>query len=235
MCYLHRNLIVQRLPHSTNLMKQVNSQKLFATNQELATISATDENVSMKVECFHITPEDVASFQKDTMSPTPFPGSFTNSIDSGFTNPVYGLNPYATSRHFPALKAAFASSFPDFDFSHLCPWHFKLISSAEQASYSITIFITSHFPETENVARHVWQAIDNEMNASISDIYQYDPDCPDAFTEMGVTSNLSLFFINEQSDRVLIFHAREGVKSFDSESDGEEGESLEDRYGYGLF
>ena len=218
-------------------MKTINSQKLFMVNQELTMKCSSEENVSMKIECFHITPDDVISFQKESCSPTPFPSSFTNSADSGFTNPVYGLNPYATSRHFPALKAAFSSSFPDFDFSHLCPWHFKLVSSSEQANYNISIFLSSHFNNSEALCHHLWQAIDSEMNTSISDIYQYDPDCPDAFTEMGVTTNLTLFFINEQSDRVLIFHAREGVKSFDSDQSDDEDTDvpLEDRYGYGFF
>jgi hypothetical protein len=208
-------------------MAFVANQTLFRINQELLALSASDSSISCSVECF-------------TVAKKPTSGSSPPS-DSRLSLSVFGYPPqgtsdfYAPRPHFHALLSTFCSAFPDYDFSEICPWNFKLLSSPEQAQVTVNWAFQNRLSNSAGVLTHLWFALEKEISPAACSIYQYDPDRPDGFSESGVTFNLCVLFLNEKLSKVVLVHLREGGLDANSDAEDDDGEDLEERYGFGAF
>lgn len=204
-------------------MTLVNSQDIFRLNQEFLSLSATSPKVHGKVECFK------ALFNGSKVK-NGKNNNFNNYIDFnsqqksnfGFNtqnwfeyNDPGSLN--AASQHFDALLKCFSESFPDFDFSTIHPWNFKLIQSPEQAQSDMVWKFQSVLPDSDQFVSHIWSYLDKEMNPGNCSIYIYESDRPDAFSAMGAVFNLSYFILNEKMNKVVLIHMREGASDFGSD------------------
>ena len=71
------------------------------------------------------------------------------------------------------------------------------------------------------------------------DIFTYDPDCSDVFTENGALWWKIYLFVNENARKVVLFHIREGAQGFESDIEDEfysyETNIIENRFGFGVF
>ena len=128
-------------------------------------------------------------------------------------------------------KVALETTSSDYDFSMLCPWHFKLIQSEEQAKVNMNSALTSYLSVTNDISSSLWQAIDSKVQIGMCDIYEYQSDYPDPFSAMDSTFNFSYFFLNEMYNKVLVFHLQEG--SLENESI--DNDSFEDQFAYSIF
>ena len=214
-------------------MKYINSPIIVSINQELLASISPDSNFCSKVECFEFSPQDFSQQPKSVSYDRPYihnsfgqsPGSLTGTLVT-----------HASPRHFPALKATLSASFPDFDFSSVCPWHFKLMTTVDSAHSDICWPLSTYVHDSENLQQRLWTAIDAEISTGGSYIYKYDPDGPDPFTEQGVFFNMIMLFLNEKGNKVLIVSMREGDDNMsDSDFDAGEDNLLESRYGFGVF
>jgi hypothetical protein len=184
-----------------------------------------------KVDCFEIEPEDVVKYRTHEYERPPFQYSADASVTEYAVNPVYTPTTYASAQHFPGLKCVLEAAFADYDFSMACPWHFKLIQNAEEVRQRVHWALMMHLPDSRDLLTQLWSCIDSEISIGICDIYEYSADCPDAFSEMGTVFNLMYFFLNEKTNRVLVFHLTEGGMSMNTTDD----EDLEDQYGFTVF
>ena len=217
-------------------MKYITTPTLISVNQEINANIVPDSGAICKVECFQVENEDVADYHTPaSLQEGPF-HSMSNSLTSGSfgQNPVYNLVAYASSAEYPALKATISTSFPDFDFSSLCPWNFKIIKTFDQAKSNITWNFSSVFQNAEIVINDIFRAIEDTVNLSEVQIYQYEPDGSDAFSDMGYTTTYSYFFVDEPKNKVLFLHMRQGDVE-DEMSDVDDGDVLETRFGFGVF
>jgi hypothetical protein len=137
----------------------------------------------------------------------------------------------ASVSHFPILAEAISSAFPDFDFSTVCPWNFKLVNGPEQAQSTITWAFQTRIADAPSTLNLLWGTLDKEVNLSVCAIYIYEPDKPDAFSESGAIFNLCCFFLNEKMKKVAMLHLQEGGQSYESEDEDELVEDFEMRYG----
>ena len=202
-------------------MTYINSQQLFQVNQELLSLSSFAPQVHGKVECF--------SFKKNqnNMYKQLFGEQFSGSPNlSTFENGSL----VATQVHFSAILASFSSAFPDLDFSTVCPWNFKLVPSVEKAQCDINWAFQTELSNCENFVGHLWAVLEKEIAPSNCYIYSYEPDRPDAFSESGVSFNMTYFFLNEKLNRVVLIHLREGANEFSSCSENEQ--DFDSVYGY---
>lgn len=208
-------------------MTYIASQPLFLLNQELLSLTCTTHKIHSKIECFNIQ-KDISSFStRRTSFFEQFSGSNPMSYDSN-------AELVATQQHFAALTSAFSCAFPDFDFSGICPWNFKLVSNTEQAQSNINWAFQTEIPECEGFLSKLWSSLEKEIAPSNCFIYAYESDRPDAFSESGATFNLSYFFLNEKMNKVLLVHLREGAKEFSSGSDDDFNDD-DYNYGYNVF
>jgi hypothetical protein len=145
---------------------------------------------------------------------------------------VEEATPMPPEKHLSALLAALSGAFPDFDFSSVCPWNFKLIRESERAQSVINWAFQSELPDCEHMLVLLWATLEKEISPTTCSIYSYESDQPDAFSESGAVANLCYFFLNEKLNRVILVHLREGGDGFDSGSDGDE---LEDVYRFSVF
>ncbi|OHS98468.1 putative repressor of rna polymerase iii transcription [Tritrichomonas foetus] len=198
-------------------MTFVTNQAIFKVNQELLSLSAFTPKIHGKVECFNIS-RDVKYNSKYNM-----PRSYQTLpvLSTSPVVPAMGDNTglYATPQHYNALIAAFSASFPDFDFSSVCPWNFKLIQSPEQAQIDINWKFQTVLSDSEQLMSHIWGVLEKEILPAGCNIYMYESDRPDAFSAMGAVFNLSYFFLNEKMNKVVLIHLREGANEFGSGSD----------------
>ena len=212
-------------------MKYLNTSTIVSINQELLAATSPDSRFCSKVECFQFSHDEFTG--KSTSYDRPYihnsfgqsPGSFTSVLST-----------HATPRHFPALKSALSSSFPDFDFSNVCPWHFKLVNTVEAAHSDIIWPLMNYLHDSESIQQKLWSAIDAEISTTNSYIYKYDPDGPDAFSEQGVFYTMNMLFLNDKENKVLVVSMREGEDEMsDDECDMCDDNLLESRYGFGVF
>lgn len=203
-------------------MTLVNNQDIIRLNQEFLGLSATTPKVYGKLECFK------ALFNGSKVKGNKNNNNFINMNSQQKNN--YGQNWFdykdadtlnAASQHFDALVKCFSEAFPDFDFSTVHPWNFKLIQSPEQAQSDMVWKFQSVLPDSDQFVSHIWSFLDKEMNPGNCSIYIYESDRPDAFSAMGAVFNLSYFILNEKMNRVLLIHLREGASDFGSQSDDE--------------
>lgn len=213
-------------------MKFLSNKRIVSINQLLAAQASLDNHVTSRLECFQVEPEDYQTFRTNSYERPPFQSSYGASPDLFLNNPMYSLNAFSSSHHFPALKASIEHTFSDYDFSNITPWNFRLISSPEQARQNLSWSVSNYFNNGQDLTQQLWQAIDGEIQTVNSEIYEYQSDCPDAFSEMGTVFNLIYFFINEKINHVLVFHLREGSNEYES---GSEDEDVEVRFGYSYF
>ena len=215
------------------LMTLVNNQDIFRLNQEFLSLSATTPKIHGKVECFKalFNGSKVKSNKNNNNL------NFIDFNSQSKNNYAYGQNWFdyneqdtlnAASQHFDALVQCFSEAFPDFDFSTVHPWNFKLIQSPEQAQSDMVWKFQSVLPDSDQFVSHIWSFLDKEMNPGNCSIYIYESDRPDAFSAMGAVFNLSYFILNEKMNRVLLIHMREGANDFGSESDDELNEFNDD-------
>lgn len=203
-------------------MKWNNSKLLLNVNQEVSAILSVVPRLHAKLESF--------TYGKIEMPPTSTPKIFTS--EPSLTNP--------SPMHFVILKQAIESSFEDYDFSKLSPSDFKLVTSFEQIKSNISWQLSSNVSSSEVIVSHMFQAIECEGTPSVSDIYRYEPQSEDVFSENGGIWNYTYFFINTKQHKVLLLHLREGADNFGSDSGDDEGfgaddELLENRFGFGVF
>ena len=210
------------------LMTFVANQSLFRVNQELLALSSMNPSVQAKVDCFNVARKNC---HKVEWQPRPQPSSFsaspsrTNSLDDRAAL-------YATPQHFPALVSAFSAAFPDFDFSTVCPWNFRLVWSPEEAQASLNWAFQTELPDCEQTLTNLWAALEKEISPAVCAIYSYEPDRPDAFSESGAIFNLCYFFLNEKTNKLVLVHLMEGGESLDS---GSEHDLDEEPYEFALF
>lgn len=217
-------------------MTLVNNQDIFKLNQEFLSLSATTPKVHGKVECFKAlfngSKIKGSKAHNNNFNYINFNPMQKNNTQNWFDyNEPDTLN--AASQHFDALLKCFSESFPDFDFSTVHPWNFKLIQSPEQAQSDMVWKFQSVLPESDQFVSHIWSFLNKEMNPGNCSIYMYESDRPDAFSAMGAVFNLSYFILNEKMNRVLLIHLREGANDFGSQSDDDlDGfnDDLEDYY-----
>jgi hypothetical protein len=208
-------------------MAFVTNQALFRINQEFLALSASDSSISCSVDCFTVS--------KKPTSPSSPP------FDSRLSAAAFGYPPQGTSSisaphsHFHALLSAFCSGFPDYDFSEVRPWNFKLLSTPEEAQATVNWAFLNRLSNSAPTLTHLWFALEKEISPATCSIYQYDPDRPDGFSESGVTFNLCVFFLNEKLSRVVLVHLRVGGSDAESDGGDDDGDDLEVRYGFGAF
>ncbi|EAX78928.1 hypothetical protein TVAG_384920 [Trichomonas vaginalis G3] len=192
----------------------------------------SDLQLFIKMELFLVQPEDVANYHTpSSLERGPFYNSY-GSVSKSFGNPMYDLVTYASKGEYPALKATMESSFPDFDFTNLVPWNFKIIKSFDQAKQQISWNFSSAFQNADKVVMDIIKAIEDTLNIQDCQIYKYEPDGSDAFSDMGYPTTFSYFFVDETKNKVLFLHMREG----DGDCDMSDDDNVSDaRYGYGLF
>jgi hypothetical protein len=208
-------------------MTFVTSQALFKVTQEFLTLTATQPAVHASVECFNVAPKNLpGSIPARTQSP-PVPTPL------GFGLP-WGDSPSAPPNHFPALTTAFSAAFPDFDFSMVSPWNFKLISAPEQAQANVNWAFQMRLADCEPVLTNLWITLEKEISPATCSIYVYEPDRPDGFSECGAVFNMCYFYLNEKTNKVVLVHLREGGRDFNSDDEDDDGD-LEDRYGFSVF
>jgi hypothetical protein len=202
------------------------SQNLFKLNQELLTLAATHPSAHATVDCFNFAKPSSRSVGRSLSSPvhaSPLPSDERRPV-----SPSVG--------HLSVLIEALGASFPDFDFSGTCPWHFKLIAAPEQAQANINWAFQTRFGGSEHMLPRLWFTLEKEITPGTCSIYSYEPDRPDAFSESGAVFNLCYFFLNERSGKVVLVNLREGGKDFDVGDDEDDGvEDVEERYGYGVW
>ena len=137
------------------------------------------------------------------------------------------------------MKDAISNSFPDYEFSGIQPEDFQRISTPEQARSSISWSLSTYLPDNEALSHHMWNAIENEISPAFCDIYTYEPNCADVFTENGAVWSKMYLFVNEKARKVILFHIREGAQGFESESEdetyGTDSDIIDQRFGFGVF
>lgn len=204
-------------------MSYVASQPLFLLNQELLSLTCSYPDTHCKIECFSAR---CASASVHSTRRSGFFGQFSGGVPA----PRDGAPLAATQQHFPALTAALSSAFPDFDFSGIHPWNFRLVPHLERAQADINWAFQTELPECEPFLAKLWSSLEKEIAPGSCFIYAYESDRPDAFSESGATFHLSYFFLNEKSGRVLLVHLREGARDFSSASDDDDA-----NYAYSVF
>jgi hypothetical protein len=205
-------------------MAVVSSQALFKVNQELLTLTATHSSLHANVGCFSLS-----------RSHSLFPRRVISApVASGFPISAVPDSGFAPAHHFTSLFTALSSAFPDFDFSMVYPWNFKLVSSPEQAQANINWAFECRLQNCEGALNRLWAALEKEIVPGTCSIYVYEPDSPDGFSESGAVFNMCYFFLNERAAKVVIVHLLEGGKEVDDDDDVIE-EDMEKRFGYGVF
>lgn len=201
----------------------VNNQALLSLNQEILSLTTFYPKVHGKVECLTFQKESTKKNKSKFNNLNSFYSynqmKEMNKISSNSSMAGSSLNDssenlYSAPHHFSALKESLSQSFPDFDFSLLCPWNFKLIQSPEQAQTDINFKFQTILPDSDQLVNHIWSMLENDMNPSSCYIYSYESDRPDAFSAMGTVFNLNYFFLNEKTNKVILVHLREGANEF---------------------
>jgi hypothetical protein len=207
-------------------MAYATSQSLFTLNQELLTLSATQPSIHTTVDCFNFTKPsaNIANGMGRTLS-APVP-TFGASDDRSFTS--------ASIAHFSLLADALSSAFPDFDFTTVCPWNFKLIPAPEQAQANINWAFQTQVNDSQVIVAHLWSTLEKEISPGMCSIYSYESDRPDAFSESGAVYNLCYFFLNERMGKVVLVNLMRGGRDLVAEDD-EIVEDIEERYGYAIW
>lgn len=217
-------------------MKYLNTSNLFNINQELLARISPESRFCSKVECFEFSSEELTNSHSSSYDRPYIHNSFGTSPNSFTSGNAFNLSTYSSPKHFNILKSSIETSFPDFDFSNICPWHFKLVNTVEQAHNDLCWPLMQYLSNTDMIQQKLWSAIDTEINTNNSYIYKYDPDGPDAFSEQGIFYNLVLLFLNEKENKVLITSMREGNDDMsDDDFDIQTDNLLESRYGYSYF
>lgn len=212
-------------------MTYFSNHSFFTLNQDMSSLCATNPHIYGKIECFQFSSEDIPNVKY--IEKPMLMGSF-GSVNQ--TSLLQDLSQYCTPQHFSAFQTVFATSFPDFDFSTISPWHFKLLPSREQAQNNINWILQTELSNSEYLVNHLWQTLDKEIGLATSSIYIYEPDSPDAFSEMGAVFNHLYLFVNDKSKKVVLFNLRKGAGSFDSTSDDDDlFDDVEERLGYSYF
>jgi hypothetical protein len=191
--------------------------ELFKLNQDLLTLTAMRPSTHAAVECF--------TFSGLSQGRSP-------SVGRTQSSPVPGARPSAVSAsviHFPILATAISAAFPDYDFSSVCPWNFKLIVSPEQAQSNINWAFQTQIADSPATINLLWATLEKEISPGRCNIYVYEPDRPDGFSESGAVFNMCCFFVNEKTEKVAMVHLQEGGQTY--ESDDEDVEDVEARYG----
>jgi hypothetical protein len=125
-----------------------------------------------------------------------------------------------------------SSAFPDFDFSGICPWHFKRVLEPARARADIIWAFQAQIEDCHSLLTLMWATLEKEINPTNCTIYAYETDQPDAFSESGAVFNLCYFFVNEKVGKVILVHLREGGNVFGSDDD----DDIDDeRFGYAVF
>ena len=191
-------------------MTFVINQPIFKINQEILSFTNSSPYIHGKVECFNLSPKNGKNQRNHNNRFNTFqPFDANNTL-------------YATQQHFRCLSEALSASFPDFDFSSVSPWNFKLVSSPEQALIDINWKFQTVLPETEQLTKHIWSVLEKEIYPAACEIYLYESDRPDAFSAMGAVFNLTYFFLNEKMNKVMLVHLREGAGESDEEVSDDE-------------
>lgn len=187
-------------------MKFLTSPQLFNLNQELVANLSGQPHVHSHVEVLQIERQDVAPKGK---------------VNRTLSAPVRtgGNDLLSPSHHLRALKAAMSYAFPDYDWGCLCPWSFKAIQSIDQARMNLTWPFSRYFQSPETVTRMLWSVVEQEMDLKTCDIYMYEPESTDPFSEGGDVFTLNYFFYNESSQKMLMLHISEGAGNLGDYSD----------------
>lgn len=195
----------------------------------MAAVLNSSSNLHSKLDCFTIEKID-----PNVKIPIKI-GYGTPSSLTGVS--TIAANP--STKHFSILKSTISSAFPDYDFTDLGTSDFKRIIATEQIKSNISWQLSSSLPSATNLETHLWQAIETEISPNSCDIYQYEPESADVFSEMGAIWNYTYFFINEKQKKVLLLHLREGAHDFGSESGSEdmfdECDVINNHYSYNVF
>lgn len=189
-------------------MRWVTSRSLVCINQELAALCSSERNIFTSVECFTVDEREFPSSVLATKKGT--------DVRSGFS--INHILPNATApppEHTRVLVEAISLAFPDYDFSTTDSTHFKPIDSPEAARSSILFYLSSAILVNDGDGRALWNKLDAEISPALCDIYSYEPNCADAFSENGVIWNCSYLFFNTKQRKVLLFHLRQGSIDLD--------------------
>ena len=215
-------------------MTFLTNQAIFKVNQELLSLCASSPKVHGKIECFRITKSPISRTNSASVASNFGPSSYAASailsaspVTRGFTQSTCL---HATPQHYSSLISAFSNSFPDFDFTSLAPWNFKLVPSPEQAMNSISWNFRNTLPDSDQLVLHLWAVLEKEICPACCYIYNYESDRPDAFSEMGAVFNMNFFFLNEKMSKVVLVHLREGANALGSDSEDED--LPDDEFGY---
>lgn len=211
-------------------MKWSNSKTLFNVNQELKALSNSSNRFYSKLECFTIEKID-PNPKMPVRAHSGTPGSFTG---------VFPISASPSGKHFYILKETLSTAFPDFDFSNLTQDDFKRVTAPEQMKSNLSWQLNSSLTSADIIESHLWQGIETEITPGMCDIYQYEPNYADVFSESGAVWSYTYFFINEKQKKSMILHLREGADDFASDSGDEDsyaddGDLLESRFGFGVF
>jgi hypothetical protein len=202
-------------------MTFVSSQALFKVNQEFLTLVATHSSLQTNIGCFSLCHSQQSPIPRGSLSAPVGPGFSSSSATNAGSIPIH---------HFTALLTAFCSAFPDFDFSMVCPWNFKLVSSPEQAQANINWAFECRLQNCDIALNRLWAVLEKEIAPGVCSIYFYEPDRPDGFSESGAVFNMCYFFLNERAGKVVIVHLLEGGNDV-----YEDEETIEEYFGYGVF
>lgn len=194
---------------------------ILRINQEILSCAATCPKVYGKVESFSIrSPDNKTKPKKKRNS---FVYDYPPKINTNEAQNIYGFSDpnivNAGSQHFQYLISAFEESFPDYDFSTVHPWNFKLVQSKEQAQTDMNWKFQSVLPDSDPVVSHIWSFLESQSVLNNCSIYIYESDRPDAFTSMGAVMNMCYFILNEKLNKIILVHLREGTTNCESEYD----------------
>ena len=210
-------------------MKWFNSRALFNVGQDLMARCLTEHDIFSQIECFNV---DINDFQGySTTGNTIFP-----PLGHPFNISASGLQAYPDFGTFRILQSALSYAFPDFDFSYLTPYCFKVIDSPEDVKSRLSWNFSSCLPGSDDLFQEVWSAIESEIQPATCDIFTYESPCSDAFSAMGALWNVSYFFFNVKQKKILHFHMREGASDFDPMLGDDAGiGDFEEQYAFSVF
>ena len=210
-------------------MRWLNSRFLFSINQELAALCATEDRIFTCVECFFVGQDEFPTSAQ-------FPKVSVDHLlkESRDITSILPRRQEPPPEHFKLLREAISLSFPDYDFSTIEQTHFRPIDAPEEARASLFWTLSSALQVNDRGCYQLWQSLDSEICPAVCDIYSYEPDCGDAFSENGALWNQSLLFFNTKQRKLLLFHVRKGAcdpcdEMFDPILD------FEEEYGFRAF
>ncbi|RKP18663.1 Maf1 regulator, partial [Rozella allomycis CSF55] len=167
---------------------------------------STDRKLYKKLETKYLCEMGCNSVELSTS-----PGTTTDEEEWVKYHPTWRDTSFGPMTRSSARKTLFFlisvlnSVFPDYDFSEAQPEHFHRHQLSDVVSV-INTNVIAHMKTTgsNDIARQVWDALEDSIKPKESEIYSYVPDSDnDPFTEDGGAWMFNFFFLNRKLKRIV--------------------------------